>query len=523
MKKTFRKTLALLLTVALMFSLALPAFADGGKNTVNYVAFGDSATNGFGLQDYVSRGCGRDSMCAETYPVRFAQYLESKGNTVNFTNLSLTGMRTNELAFLLDPSLTYEDLDGYGIQRWDEYYRGSPYAGIDVARERYISATKDADIITYGLGVNNFANYMLARTAEIFNISIGFPWGYGGDSFNELMARDNVNISIEFKNAVTKLIETATQGAVTEDMVAGLVEAFLYSYANFVIGFRDSIDLIYQLNPDVELIVFSLDNNLAGMTISFGDIVIDMGLLWAGLLKMANAYIMDLNPHNKQYKYVDISAGIENIMQAVANRGEIYPNLADDILELFYSDNMLGRDGAAQYIGEKAGTAPVSLAQAEQAYRDQNGDAVCIAVNDIIDTFAKAAAFTDPVDFAEGLPLFMDGGLAAFKPLFYEAFADFDSASDLAKSATHLMYYMMDCSAACHPSGYGHGQKYDALVKAYELPVAANGTHLVNLVTGTKALVKDTVKVLTSTNPVQAIRDSLKTTINSLLPIRFGR
>lgn len=52
--KKFKKPLSLLLALVMLFALILPTFA-AGKDTLVYTALGDSASNGYGMQEYGSR------------------------------------------------------------------------------------------------------------------------------------------------------------------------------------------------------------------------------------------------------------------------------------------------------------------------------------------------------------------------------------------------------------------------------------------------------------------------------------
>ena len=171
---TRRKIIALVLSALMALSLAAPALAAG--KPLSYVAIGDSTSNGFGLDGYADHNCGKDSTVPDAYIFRFVEYLKSEGYDVTFTNLALTGMRTNELDYFLDENLGYEDVDAYAQMRWDEY---SPiYGDMNGLRNAYKTAVSGADVISYDLTANSFGNYMFARIGEIFGVDIGFRWGY---------------------------------------------------------------------------------------------------------------------------------------------------------------------------------------------------------------------------------------------------------------------------------------------------------------------------------------------------------
>lgn len=482
-----RKLITLLLVLTMLVGISAPAFAEG-KDVYRYVALGDSTTNGYGLPGFDSRACGRYSEHKDIYIVRLCDWLRNQGKNVYFKNLALTGMRVNELTYFLDRSIAYEDADAYGQMRWEEY-EGCYGGSMDALRDTYISEVENADLITFELGSNNFANYTLSRVAELFGVDIGFRWGYQDDSFNELMEKHDIDISIELRNDVTKLVESATNGAVSEDMIAGIVETLLYSYANFVIGFRDSVDMIYKLNPDVKLIVLSVNNTLAGLKAKLNGTVVDLGAIWGGFMQLANLYITDKDKHNGDYFYADLSDGVESMVDAIA-AGEVYPNLYNEMLDLFYSDKMLD-DGAAEFIGQMAGTGKVTLAQAKNAVATGEPANVKAAVDDVIATFIKGAQANEPFDVALGVPLLLNGGFAGLRDDIRAAFTDFDSASDIGKASVYIMFFVMKNSAACHPSVNGHTQKLNAVIKAYNAPCTADGAHILQgIAFGSKILNK---------------------------------
>ena len=515
MKTKLKKTLCVLLAVIMTVSLSAPAFA-AGESVYRYVALGDSATNGYGLQGFNYSACGRYSMVEETYICRTVKYLEAQGKTVDFKNLALTGMRINELVDFLDPETRYEDLDPYGQMRWEEYSDGA-YKTPEELHETYISAISEADLITLDLGSNNFANYLLARVAEMFGIDIGFRWGYADDHFNDLMAENGFEISLPIRNRITALVEQVTDGAVSEDMTAGIVDALLYAYAKYAIGFDQAMEYIYGYNDDVEVIVLGISNLVDGITVSLGDVVVDFGAIYGAFMAIVNEYLISVSPFKDRYEYADLSGGVESILQGMS-RGVIYPELCDEIINLFYADNMLGSQAAGEYIGALAGVSYVSAAEARQAYRDQTPSQLTDAVNSVMDTFIKAANYTDPIPLDELINVLLTDGINGLSGLFYEVFDDFDSASTIAKSMTHIMFYMMKNSAGAHPSAYGHEQKLNAVIKTYEAHILAQETHLVSFIGKTVSFIQ---KLFKSPDWLGTIRTAIRDFFTDLIPVKF--
>ena len=123
-------------------------------NEINYVALGDSMTNGYGLTGYEPSGTivgfnGYLQVAPEAYPAKFAAYLagyngmidigqtvyEGENATVNLTQLAMSGMRPEDLLFALNylddewetwepGSMSWEDFKALGwgdYHTWDEF------------------------------------------------------------------------------------------------------------------------------------------------------------------------------------------------------------------------------------------------------------------------------------------------------------------------------------------------------------------------------------------------------------------
>ena len=110
---------------------------------INYVSLGDSMTNGFVLPGY--ENSGYLEVAPDAYPARFSAWLsgyegeiskgqtkyEGKNGTVNLTQLATSGMRAEDLLYILnvgDPDL--QEPDQYAYDRlinngsWYGYYPG---------------------------------------------------------------------------------------------------------------------------------------------------------------------------------------------------------------------------------------------------------------------------------------------------------------------------------------------------------------------------------------------------------------
>ena len=220
-----KRLASLLLVVALLCSLTVSALAAGNdnsaaeaSNSLNYVVFGSSQTNGYGLHGYVDRRfydwtgsdeevsnwnhansqkkfsnsaskddvfqkleawnphsrfevsvSGYRNLVPGCYPDLIAKELESSGIDVTLHQLALSSMRPEELRVLLDDSFNGDAFTDWRFtERGKEQYKPSGSSqnwfgwdgGLKKLRKDYQTTTAEADLITYDLGANNFGAYL---------------------------------------------------------------------------------------------------------------------------------------------------------------------------------------------------------------------------------------------------------------------------------------------------------------------------------------------------------------------------
>lgn len=252
------------------------------------------------------------------YPVLVKNALEERlGEKIDFRQCAINSMRALDLRYLL-----YDDasVDGYvewrlgdGSEKsgWIYDLNRARYDELNVLGEEVVfdkdqtdlraefrSAIEDADLITYDLGVNDFGVYLANRLIDN-NYSADFKdlGPKGGEIFYE--ARDLM------KEKLLPLLGDALDTS-TVEKIEFYLDTLAYAYAGFVIGFDDTMKLIYDVNPDCTVIVLSIQNLLEGMTLKLGDIELPFGDIFAGLLDLANTYTAVLSPYAGKYIYADV-------------------------------------------------------------------------------------------------------------------------------------------------------------------------------------------------------------------------
>lgn len=346
MKKA-KKFLALLLVLVLAFALCVPAFADSStqKKTFNYVSFGASNTMGYGLHGFLPVELYSDpSVCYDNregsavakdgyftsgyvfypdncYPQLVKESLQKTlGNDydVVLNQCAINSMRAYDLRYILD-----DDQPADAYVRW-RLGDGSVDSGwiYDIERERnqtvtvagaeynyskdktdiraeFKQAVIDADLITYDLGVNDFGVYLANRLADN---------NYDAD-FANIVGKENADIFYSVREELRKVVISLVGDDIDENTFEEIdfyLDTLAYAYTGFVVSFDEAMKIIYGLNPDVDVVVVSIQNLLDGIELNLGGVVLPLGELFGAVLNLANTYTSILSPYASKYSYADV-------------------------------------------------------------------------------------------------------------------------------------------------------------------------------------------------------------------------
>lgn len=267
MTRFLKKVFAVTLVITIVALSVLPCFAaELNQDAVNehrgqfkkYVLLGDSVASGY-----------RDVMCDEddaynkayqetTYcrvPGSYADVLTKaiiEDNTM--TAFAGPGFRTIEIRYMLEDDFT--ETDDYMFHPAQLNAVGD--AGSEEYRKAYQKAIAEADLITLGVGGNDWGAYLGWVIADVFekeNVADKFMI-----KLQEIVA--NCPFSAEM---VEELVELAHIAGALPEVVATLPQALSYGLGNFYKNWDIMIQDIYDLNPDVTLMVIGMsDNSLKG-------------------------------------------------------------------------------------------------------------------------------------------------------------------------------------------------------------------------------------------------------------------
>lgn len=323
-----KRLLSILLSLAMIVGL-VPATALAAEQPIKYVSLGDSMTNGYGLDGYTEVN-GYLEEVPGSYPVVFKEMLEATGKTVELTQLATSATRADDVLYLLKYG-TEEELPGDDYtqgnipSRMSAYYEGQGVFDenemLNLLAEKYQTSVKDADVISVGVGSNNFSTFLTRRLGYYVGCmapSFGSMFGsmYDVTDLPGLLATIDpavADMATEVQNAVYDAFVAAlaekgmdlnvvlgtdklTGNPFTAmDFVGGMAEAAAYTVASFAVSYKGIIDHIIAVNGDAEIIAVGLSNWLNGMNVQLAeDVVIPVGTILDYAYGAVNAYIAGL-------------------------------------------------------------------------------------------------------------------------------------------------------------------------------------------------------------------------------------
>lgn len=266
MKKVIKSFLAILLAIVMISSTFVCFAFELNQDAVNkhrgqfknYVLLGDSVASGY--RDEISENdeAFNEANQETTYyrvPGSYADVL-TKAIIEDDTMIAFAGpgFRTIEIRYMLE-----DDFDGA-----DDYLFHPSHldavgdAGSEEFRTAYKKAVAEADLITLGVGGNDWGAYLgwvVADVLEKENCADKFI-----EKAKEIIDNGTMDLSM-----VEKLVEVAHLAGALPELLATIPSALSYGLGNFYNNWDIMIQDIYDLNPDVTLMVVGMsDNSLKG-------------------------------------------------------------------------------------------------------------------------------------------------------------------------------------------------------------------------------------------------------------------
>ncbi len=266
MRKLFKVSFAVILVFAIISSTLTCFAAELNQDAVNehrgqfkkYVLLGDSVASGYrdvmsDEDDAYNKAYQETTYCR--VPGSYADVLTKaiiEDNTM--TAFAGPGFRTIEIRYMLEDDFT--ETDEYMFHPAQLNSVGD--AGSEEYRKAYKKAIAEADLITLGVGGNDWGAYLGWVIADIFekeNVA---------DKYMAKLQEIVANCSFDTE-MVEDLVELAHVAGALPEVVATLPQALSYGLGNFYKNWDIMIQDIYDLNPDVTLMVIGMsDNSLKG-------------------------------------------------------------------------------------------------------------------------------------------------------------------------------------------------------------------------------------------------------------------
>lgn len=275
MKKTVRNIIAVVLAL-IMVSTSFICFAKEVDEDVakahrgqykNYVLLGDSVASGY--RDVMS---DNDDLYNKTYGETAyyrvpGSYADVLANAIiedkSMTAFAGPGFRTIEIRYMLEDD--FDEADDYMFHPAQMNTVGEP--GSEEYRTAYKKAVAEADLITLGVGGNDWGAYLGWVIADVFEAE---------NVADKYMAKlKEILASMEMgTEMVEDLVDLAHTAGALPALVETIPSALKYGLGNFYKNWDIMIQDIYDLNPDVTLMVIGMsDNGLKGNYYDYDGVV----------------------------------------------------------------------------------------------------------------------------------------------------------------------------------------------------------------------------------------------------------
>lgn len=280
MKTFMKKSLAVLLAI-MMLSSAFVCFAanDVSLNEEaaaahygqykNYLLLGDSAASGY--RDVLEEDDGNDIYNKQynqsVYTIVKDSYADIIGKAIGaetVKSFAAPGYRTIEMRYMLeddyrdaceDPYLfTPSQLYWFESHPYEEGDNGYHAPGDEYFRTEMQNAIAEADLITIGIGGNDWGEYL--------------KWVLGDILAEEHVADEYIQDAKEILDkstmpteTVATIVDIAHKAGALPALIEKLPKALEYGLGNFYTNWNYIVEDIYALNPDVTLMVMGMGDS----------------------------------------------------------------------------------------------------------------------------------------------------------------------------------------------------------------------------------------------------------------------
>ena len=276
MKKIMKKTLAVVLALVMISSTFVCCFAaDLNQEAVDlhrgqykkYLLLGDSVASGYRDQVTENDELFNDAYQESTYYRVAGSYGDvlTKAIIEDDTMISFAGpgFRTIEVRYMLEDD--FDECDDYMFHPSHLYVVGDP--GSQEIRAAYKKAVAEADLITLGVGGNDWGAYLGWVVNDIFEEE-HVPAEYKA-KLVEVLENSNMDLG-----TIEKIVEVADMAGMVPVLLERVPAALKYGLGGFYKNWDIMIQDIYDLNPDVTLMVVGMsDNSVKGKYYDYDGVV----------------------------------------------------------------------------------------------------------------------------------------------------------------------------------------------------------------------------------------------------------
>ncbi len=237
--KTFKRTIAVLLTLILVSSSFVCFAVDSEKQYYDYgtyVLLGDSIASGY--RDFNYRNTE-----FRFAPDSYSDFV-SKELGVELIPMACPGFRTVEMRHIFEDDYVVED---------DYLYAGpaTPGEEIEAKIPEIRKAVSEAGLITLGIGGNDWGKYLVWVVTDILEKN-----ELADDCVAELRAFLK-KATLE-DDVIDKMVNIADVTNALPELIEVVPEAVKYSFTTYLKNWDYMIQDIYDLNPDVTLLVIGM-------------------------------------------------------------------------------------------------------------------------------------------------------------------------------------------------------------------------------------------------------------------------
>lgn len=281
MKKSIRKVLAVALAMLMLSSTFVVSFAATELNAdavakhygqyKNYLLLGDSVASGYRDEVTENDEAYNELHKDSTYYRYTGSYADVLANAIiedkSMTALAAPGFRTIEMRYMLEDDFAATCTDPYLFHTSHLYvyedevcdcHNVNKLPGSEHFRDEFKKSIKAADLITLGIGGNDWGAYLTWVLADM--IEKEAPADKYLEDVKEIIANGNLDME-----TVEKLLEVAHYIGLLPDLLLQLPKEVEYGLTNFYKNWDIMIQDIYDLNPDVTLMVVGMgDNGIKG-------------------------------------------------------------------------------------------------------------------------------------------------------------------------------------------------------------------------------------------------------------------